>query len=206
MTVGNPMNSMGAREARDRLRSLVEETAAGRGPFLILRDAQPMAVLIRYEEAERWLRIDRALWHLHGMHILPELARGATEIESIVRAERTPTPAQVRAIDVSHDIDRLLDTVGISAARERFAELLDEVGRGRPKTLVSGGRMIATLIRPMEYDRLMGLSRIVAWFKMHGLDLAATSDEASLAWLQDFRAGRRPRAADQGEDEGAAIA
>lgn len=204
MTVGNPMQSMGAREARDKLRALVEETAAGIGPFLILRDAQPMAVLIRYAEAERWQRVDRALWHLHGMHILPELAHASAEIEAIVRGERTPTMAQVRAIDVGHDIGRLLDSIGITDARERFAEIMDAVGAGRPKTLVTGGRLVATLIQPMEYDRLMGLSRIVAWFKMHGLDLADTSDEASSAWLQDFRAGRRPEAA--ADDEGSAIA
>ncbi|MGI8658167.1 MAG: hypothetical protein ACR2K4_05265 [Candidatus Limnocylindria bacterium] len=195
---------MGAREARDNLRVLVEQVAAGEGPFLFLRDAQPMAVLIRYTEAERWQRVDRALWHLHGMRILPELAHGAADIEAIVRGERTPTMSQIRAIDIGHDIGRLLDSIGISDARQRFAEVLDGVGAGRPKTLVTGGRLIATLIRPMEYDRLMGLSRIVAWFKMHGLDLADTSDEASVAWLADFRAGRRPEVADA--DEGSAIA
>ncbi len=203
MTVGNPMQSMGAREARDNLRAIVEQIADDEGPFLILRDAQPMAVLIRYTEAERWQRIDRALWHLHGMHILPELAHGAAEIEAIVRGERTPTMSEIGAIDVGHDIGRLLHSIGISDARQKFAEVLDEVGIGRPRTLVTGGRLIATLIRPMEYDRLMSLSRIVAWFKMHGLDLAATSDEASYDWLHDFRAGRRPAAA---EDEESATA
>lgn len=203
MTVGNPMQSMGAREARDNLRALVEQIADDEGPVLILRDAQPMAVLIRYQEAERWQRIDRALWHLHGMQILPELAHGASEIEAIVRGTRAPTMSEIRAIDVGHDIGRLLHSIGISDARQKFAEVLDEVGIGRPRTLVTGGRLIATLIRPMEYDRLMSLSRIVAWFKINGLDLANTSDEASYDWLQDFRAGRRPAAAD---DEASATA
>lgn len=203
MTVGNPMQSMGAREARDNLRAIVEDIADERGPFLILRDAQAMAVLIRHEEAERWQRVDRALWHLHGMRILPELAHGSAEIEAIVRGERQPTTAQIEAIDVVHDIGHFVRPIGISDARQRFAEVLDEVGAGTPRTLVTGGRLVATLIRPMEYDRLMGLSRSVAWFKMHGLDLADTSDEAMVTWLHDFRAGRQSEAAD---DMGSAIA
>lgn len=203
MTVGNPMQSMGAREARENLRAIVEDIADDRGPFLILRDAQPMAVLIRYEEAERWQRIDRALWQLHGMRVLPELAHGTAEIEAIVRGQREPTTAQLEAIDVVHDIGHFVRPIGISDARQRFAEVLAEVGAGTPRTLVTGGRLVATLIRPMEYDRLMGLSRIVAWFTMHGLDLADTTDEAAVAWLHDFRAGRRPEAAD---DTGSAIA
>ncbi|MDQ3689073.1 MAG: type II toxin-antitoxin system Phd/YefM family antitoxin [Chloroflexota bacterium] len=205
MTVGKPVQSLGAREARENLRALGEDIADGKGPILILRDAQPMAVLIQHAEAERWQRIDRALWHLHGMRILPELAHGASEIEAIVRGQREPTTAQLEAIDVVHDIGHFVRPIGISAARQRFAEVLDEVGTGRPRTLVTGGRLVATLIRPMEYDRLMGLSRIVAWFKMHGLDLADTTDEASYAWLHDFRAGRRPDSADA-EDTGSAIA
>jgi PHD/YefM family antitoxin component YafN of YafNO toxin-antitoxin module len=204
MTVGNPMQSMGAREARENLRAIVEDIADNKGPFLILRDAQPMAVLIHYTEAERWQRIDRALWHLHGMRVLPELAHGSAEIEAIVRGQREPSMAELRAIDVMHDIGALLYPLGISDARQRFAEILDEVGAGRPRILISGGRLVATLIRPMEYDRLMGLSRIVAWFKMHGLDLADTSDEAAYAWLHDFRAGRLPEAAE--DDTGSAIA
>lgn len=199
MTVGSPVRSMGAREARDNLRAIVEDIADGRGPFLILRDAQPMAVLIAYTEAEHWQRIDRAMWHLHGMRVLPELAHGAAEIEAIVRGQREPTMAQIEAIDVVHDIGHFVNPIGISDARQRFAEVLDEVGAGTPRTLVTGGRLVATLIRPMEYDRLMGLSRIVAWFKMHGLDLADTTDEAMLAWLHDFRAGRLPQAADDTE-------
>jgi antitoxin (DNA-binding transcriptional repressor) of toxin-antitoxin stability system len=203
VTVGNPVQSMGAREARDNLRAIVEDIADERGPFLILRDAQPMAVLIGYTEAERWQRIDRALWHLHGMRILPELAHASAEIEAIVRGQHEPTTAQLEAIDVVHDIGHFVRPIGISDARQRFAEVLDEVGAGTPRTLVTGGRLVATLIRPMEYDRLMGLSRMVAWFKMHGLDLADTTDEAMLAWLHDFRAGRRPESAD---DAGSAIA
>lgn len=206
MTVGQPIQSFGVREARDDLRVLVARIAEGEGPFLILHDARPTAVMIRYEEAERWQRIDRALYHLHGMRILPELARGATEIEAIVRGERRPTESQVRAIDVLHDIGLLLGSVGISDARQRFAEVLAEVGSGKPRTLTTGGRLVAVLIAPREYDRLMSLSRIVSWFKVHGLDLENTSDEASLAWLQGFREGRLPSAAEDDENEGSAIA
>jgi antitoxin (DNA-binding transcriptional repressor) of toxin-antitoxin stability system len=203
MTVGKPVQSMGAREARENLRAIVEDIAHNKGPVLILRDAQPMAVLIRHEEAERWQRIDRALWQLHGMRVLPELAHASAEIEAIVRGEREPTTAELEAIDVVHDIGHFVRPIGISDARQRFAEVLDEVGAGTPRTLVTGGRLVATLIRPMEYDRLLGLSRVVAWFRMHGLDLADTTDEAVVDWLHDFRAGRLPEAAD---DTGPAVA
>lgn len=204
MTVGGPTQSVGSREARENLRTLAERVAEGEGPILILRDASPAAVMIRHEEAERWQRVDRALWHLHGMKIFPEVARGALEIEPIVRGEHVPSMTEMRAWDIGHDIGLAMQTIGLADARVKFAELLDEVGTGRPRTLVSYGRLIATLIRPMEYDRLMGLSRIVAWFKAHGLDLANTTDEASYDWLQDFRTGRRPAATDA--DEGSAIA
>lgn len=203
MTVGNPIQSMGAREAREDLRVLLARIEEGEGPFLILRDAQPMALMIRYDEAERWQRIDRALWHLHGMRIFPEVARGTVELEAIVRGDQVPSTTQMRAWDTSHDIGWVLRPIGLTDARMKFAELLDEISSGRPRTIVNSGRLAATLIRPMEYDRLMSLSRTVAWFKMHGLDLANTTDEASYDWLQEFRTDRRPAAA---EDEGSATA
>jgi prevent-host-death family protein len=201
VTVGGPLQALGAREARDRLRVLVDRIADGEGPFLILRDAEPRAVLIRYAEAERWGRIDRSLWLLHGLEVYPELARSATELEATVRGERRPTPGQVRTLDRPHDIGHFVRTTGITDARIKFAELLDAVGAGRPQTIVSGGRLVATLLRPAEYERLLGLSRTVAWFAAHGLDLASgeeliVDNEREIAtWLADFRAGRRPRAA-----------
>lgn len=203
MTVGGPMQSIGAREARENLRVLAEQVEAGEGPILILRDASPAAVMIRYPEAEHWMRVDRALWHLHGMKIFPELAKGALEVEPIVRGERVPSMAEMRAWDVGHDIGLAMQTIGLAEARLKFADLLDGVGSGRPRTLVTFGRLSTTLIRPMEYDRLVSLSRIVAWFKAHGLDLANTTDEASSEWLTGFRSGR---GADDEADEGSAIA
>lgn len=203
MTVGGPMQSVGAREGRENLRSLAERVSDGQGPILILRDASPMAVMIQYEEFERWRRVDQCLWRLHGKQVFPEIARGALEIEPIVRAEHVPSMSEMRAWDVGHDIGRPWESIGLAEARVKFAEMLDDIATGRPYVLVSFGRLSAALIRPMEYDRLMSLSRIVAWFKAHGLDLANTTDEATYEWLQDFRTGRRT-AADA--DEGSAIA
>lgn len=203
MTVGGPMQSVGAREGRENLRSLVEPVAAGQGPLLILRDASPMAVMIQYQEFERWRRIDQSLFYLHGKQVFPEIARGALDIEPIVRGEHVPSMDEMRAWDIGHDVGRSYVSIGLADARVKFAEMLDGVASGRPYVLVTYGRLSTALIRPMEYDRLMSLSRIVAWFKAHGLDLANATDEAVYQWLDDFRAGRRA-AADA--DEGSAIA
>lgn len=197
------MQSVGAREARENLRSLVEPVAAGQGPLLILRDASPMAVMIQYQEFERWRRIDQSLFYLHGKQVFPEIARGALEIEPIVRGEHVPSMEEMRAWDIGHDIGLSWVSIGLADARLKFAEVLDKVATGRPYVLVTFGRLSTALIRPMEYDRLMSLSKIVAWFKAHGLDLASASGEATYQWLDDFRAGR-DAAADH--DAGSAIA
>ena len=84
--------------------------------------------------------------------------------------------------------------MGITDARAGFAQLLDEVGRGRTMTIVSGGRFAATLVAQREFDRLRALDRTVGWFRSAGVDLATADETAIAAFVREF--ATRPATAD----------
>ena len=69
------IQALGMREAREKWRSIVTHVIDGQ-PILILRDLQPSAVMLRFDEVQRWRRIEESLSALHGLEIYPELATG----------------------------------------------------------------------------------------------------------------------------------
>ena len=158
-------------------------------PVILLEHGAPRAVLISYAEAQRWLRIERASSVLHGLNIAPEAMRDTARIgEHILNDDRQLTVATIVGITEPHEILEPIRTTGISDARERFAEILEEVYAGRPLTIVHGSQYAVVLISPREYDRLRRLSRPVGWFAGAGLDLAAASDGEIRRFVDAYRA------------------
>ncbi|MGH3452629.1 MAG: hypothetical protein ACRDQW_18390 [Haloechinothrix sp.] len=182
------------REAREGWRSIVQRAMEGQ-PFLIIRDSQPAAVLLRFDEVRRWRRIEEGLAALHGLEIYPELARNSTEIAALVRGTARPSETAVRGLARQpRDILGALRTTAVSEAPRAFARLLDEIVAGRLMTILVKGKPEVTLVSPREYDRLADLVRTVHWFETAGLDLARAEPPDVGAWVRTFR--ERPDAAE----------
>jgi prevent-host-death family protein len=197
MTAGGMIQALGMREVRGNIRAVVARVEEGE-TLVVLRDGQPMAVMLAFGEAQRWQQIERALSALHGLEIYPELARDTAELAPIVRRATRPSATAIRRLgDQSRDILAPLRTVGITDARLKFASILDEIEKGRTLTIVSSGRFAATLVAPREFDRLRALARTVSWFRAAGLDLATADDADVTAFVRDFatRATARDAAA-----------
>jgi antitoxin (DNA-binding transcriptional repressor) of toxin-antitoxin stability system len=188
------IQALGMREVRASIRAVVARVEAGEA-LVVLRDGQPTAVMLAFDEAQRWQQIERGLAALHGLELYPELARDTAELARLVRRESRPKAAEVRRLaELPRDILAPLRTMGITDARTGFAGMLDEITAGRTMTIVAGGRFAVTLVAPREFDRLRALDRTVAWFRSAGLDLANADDQAVAAFVRDFAA--RPAASD----------
>ena len=195
MTLGTPLESAGMRDVRERIRAVVARVEEGI-PLVILQHGQPAAVMIRFDEAERWARIERALSALHALDVYPEVARDTSELgPMLLGSVATDGTAVRRLADEPREIVAPLRTVTITEARERLAPYLEEIQNGRMLTVVTGGRLAVTLISPREYDRLRGLSRVVSWFRAAGLNLEA-ADEAEISrFVREYRS--RPAASSE---------
>lgn len=190
MTIGNPIRTLGVREARAALRSIVEQVVEG-GPVAIMDRSQPVAVLLRHDEADRWERIARGLAALHALEIYPELVRSTAELPHMVRGERPPSDAALgRLIRQRQEILAAPSYIGLADVRVKFATLLAQAMKGRPVMIVSYSRPRAILISHREYDRLTDLSRAIAWFQSLGLDLAKAQPDEIVGWVTAFREGR----------------
>ncbi len=183
------------REVRERIRAVVARVAEG-NPLVIMQHGDPAAVLLRFDEAERWGRIERALAALHALEVYPELVTGSGQLGTAVRGEVKPTRSAIRRLDEEpREILGPLVTVQITDLRENLATNLEEVAEGHAKTVVSSGRFAASLISPREFDRLRRLHRIVSWFAGAGLDLGAADEAAIAAFVHDYRAGTKTESA-----------
>jgi prevent-host-death family protein len=195
VTIGNPIRMLGVREARAALRSIVEQVVEG-GPVAIMDRSQPVAVLLRHDEADQWERIARGLAALHALEIYPELVRSTAELPHMVRGERPPSDAALgRLIRQRQEILAAPSYIGLADVRVKFATLLAQAMKGRPVMIVSYSRPRAILISHREYDRLTDLSRAVAWFQSLGLDLATAQPDEVVGWVTAFRE-RRPAIAE----------
>jgi prevent-host-death family protein len=175
------------REVRERIRAVVARVAEG-NPLVIMQHGDPAAVLIRFDEAERWGRIERALAALHALDVYPELVPGTGQLGTAVRGELKPTRSAIRRLDEEpREVLGPLQTVQITDLREKLATYLEEVSHGRALTVVSSGRFAASLISPREFDRLRRLHRTVSWFAGLGLDLGAADEAAIAAFVRDYR-------------------
>jgi prevent-host-death family protein len=190
MTIGNEIRMVGVREARASLRSIVEQVIEG-GPVAIMDRSQPVAVLLRHHEADRWERIARGLAALHALDIYPELVRSTAELSRMVRGEVPPSDAALgRLIRQRQEILGAATYIGLADVRVKFAGLLAQAMKGRPVMIVSYSHPRAILISHREYRRLTALSRATAWFQNLGLDLATAQPEQVAAWVTAFREGR----------------
>ena len=195
MTLGGELQALGMREVRERIRAVVARVADG-NPLVIMQHGVPAAVLLRFDEAERWSRIERGLAALHALDVYPELVSGTGQLGAAVRGELKPTRAAIRRLDEEpREILGPLQTVQITDLRERLATNLEEVANGRALTIVSSGRFAATLISPREFDRLRTLHRAVSWFAAAGLDLASADETEIAAFVRDYRAGTKTESA-----------
>jgi len=191
MTLGNELRTIGFREARINLRSLVEHVGDGI-PARIMVNNRPVAVLLHSDEAERWERIYLGFSALHGLEIYPELAAGDTApLAKMVRGEVRASDADLRRLSRNRSqILRAAQIVGLATVRARFASMLDEVLNGRPVIIVAYGQPRALLVSFDEYRRLMDLTMVVRWFAAAGLDLANAQPDAVVAWVAGYREGR----------------
>lgn len=186
MTVSGVLTAMGMRELRTTLRAVVERVEQG-APVVILKDGQPLAVMIQHEEAERWRRIEDSLAALHAMNVYPEALNDPSELADLTTLP-APDYATIRRLTAQpRAILSPLRTVGLSDARAAFATLIDEVAAGRVRTIVYRGRLAVAIIPASEYDRLRALARAVSWFRGAGLDLAAASEQQVIDFVRTRR-------------------
>ena len=185
MTVSGVLQAMGMRELRTTLRAVVERVDQGT-PVVILKDGQPLAVMIQHDEAERWRRIENSLAALHAMNIYPEALNDPSELADLANLP-TPDYATIRRLTADpRAILSPLRTVGVSDARAKFATLIDEVAAGSVRTIVASRHLVA-IIPAAEYDRLRALARAVSWFRGAGLDLAAASEQQVIDFVRTRR-------------------
>ena len=186
MTVSGVLAAMGTRELRTNLRAVVERVEQGT-PVVVLKDGQPLAVMIQHEEAERWRRIEDSLAALHALNVFPEALNDPSELADLTTVP-APDYATIRRLTAEpRAILSPLRTVGVSDARAAFATLVEEVAQGRVRTIVARGHLAVAIIPAPEYDRLRSLSRAVSWFRGSGLDLATASEQE----ITDFVRARR---------------
>src|SRR5512140_3273210 len=107
---------MGTRELRTNLRAMVERVEAGT-PLVVMKDGQPLAVMLQHEEAERWRRIEDCLAVLHALNIYPEALGDPAELADLASLE-PPDKATIRKLTSEpRVILSPLRTVGVSDAR-----------------------------------------------------------------------------------------
>ena len=185
MTVSGVSVAMGTRELRTTLRAVVQRVVEGT-PVVVLKDGQPLAVMIQHEEAERWRRIENSLAALHAMNIYPEALNDPSELADLANLP-TPDYATIRRLTAEpRAILSPLRTIGVSDARAAFATLIEEVAQGRVRTIVASRHLVA-IIPAAEYDRLRTLARAVSWFRGAGLDLAAASEQQVIDFVRTRR-------------------
>ncbi len=195
MTLGGELQALGMREVRERIRAVVARVADD-NPLVIMQHGVPAAVLLRFDEADRWSRIERGLAALHALDVYPELVSGTAQLGAAVRGELNPSRAAIRRLDEEpREVLGPLETVQITDLRERLATNLEEVARGRVLTVVSSGRFAATLISPREFDRLRALHRAVSWFAAAGVDLASADETEIAAFVRHYRGRARTESA-----------
>jgi antitoxin (DNA-binding transcriptional repressor) of toxin-antitoxin stability system len=187
--IAGELRTMPMHELRDKARLAVAHAEAGT-PVMVFTHGDPSAVLIANDEAERWIAIERALSAFHGLDVYPELADDTASLAGSVAGRDRPNATAIRRL--AREARQILDiprTIGITEIQRRLASILDEVGEGRPTAIYSSGKFVGVLITPAEYYRLRKLSRVVAWFRTAGLDLA-TADESEVAdFVRRFRQG-----------------
>lgn len=189
MTLRGELRSMLMNEVRQKLRVAVELVEEG-SPLIVLEHGHPAAAMLRFDEVERWIRVERALSALHGLEIYPELARDTSELAAIVLGRVRPSLSAIRRLaGQPRHILAPLRTVGVREIQRVLAEIIDRVGAGQPQTISLNGRFPVILISIAEFDRLRDLTRTVSWFRAAGLDLGEAGEPEIVEFVRRFRAG-----------------
>ncbi len=187
--IAGELRTMPMHELRDKARLAVAYAEAGT-PVMVFTHGDPSAVLIANDEAERWIAIERALSALHGLDVYPELAEDTSSLAAAVVGRDRPNATAIRRL--ARESRQILDiprTIGITEIQRRLASILEEIGEGRPTAIYSLGKFVGVFITPAEYYRLRKLSRVVAWFRTAGLDLAAADETEIAEFVRRFREG-----------------
>lgn len=187
--IAGELRTMPMHELREKARLAIAHAAAGT-PVMVFTHGEPSAVLIGNDEAERWVAIERSLSALHGLDVYPELADDTASLGGVLAGRERPIATAVRKL--AREPRQILDiprTIGITEIQRRLASILDEVAEGRPTAIYSSGKFVGVLITPAEYYRLRKLSRVVAWFRTAGLDLATADEPAIAEFVRRFRDG-----------------
>ena len=140
------------------------------------------------DEVARWVAIEGSFSALHGLDVYPELADDTSSLGSLLAGGERPSGAAARRL--ARERRQILEiprTIGITEIQRRVASILDEVGEGRPTAIYSSGKYVGFFITPAEYYRLRKLSRVVAWFRTAGLDLATADVPAIVDFVRRFR-------------------
>ena len=186
MIVGE-LRTMAVHELRDKARLGIAYAQAGT-PVMIFQHGEASAVLIAGDEVARWVAIEGSFSALHGLDVYPELADDTSSLGSLLtRGERPSGAAARRLARERRQILEIPRTIGITEIQRRVASILDEVGEGRPTAIYSSGAYVGFLITPAEYYRLRKLSRVVAWFRTAGLDLATAEVPEIVDFVSRFR-------------------
>ena len=193
MTLRGEMRAVSMNEVRQKLRVAVEIAETG-SPVMVLEHGHPAAVMLRFDEVERAIRLERALSALHGLEVYPELARDTSELAALVGGRVRPTLSSIRRLaGEAREVLAPLRTVGVREMQRVVADVIDRVQAGQPMTISLDGGLPAVLISPAEFDRLRELARIESWFRAGGLDLALASEQEIADFVRRFR--ERPAAA-----------
>jgi antitoxin (DNA-binding transcriptional repressor) of toxin-antitoxin stability system len=185
--IAGELRTMAVHELRDKARLGIAYAQAGT-PVMVFQHGEPSAVLIAGDEVARWVAIEGSLSALHGLDVYPELADDTSSLGSLLAAgERPSNVAARRLARERRQILEIPRTIGITEIQRRVASILDEVGEGRPTAIYSSGKYVGFFITPAEYYRLRRLSRVVAWFRTAGLDLATAEVPEIVDFVSGFR-------------------
>ncbi|MDA8201205.1 MAG: type II toxin-antitoxin system prevent-host-death family antitoxin [Chloroflexi bacterium] len=187
MTLRGEMRAVSMNEVRQKLRVAVEVAETG-APVMVLEHGHPAAVMLRFDEVERAIRLERALSALHGLEVYPELARDTSELAALVSGRVRPTLSAIRRLaGERREILAPLRTVGVREMQRVVADVIDRVQAGQPMTISLDGGLPAVLVSPGEFDRLRELARIESWFRAAGLDLTSASEQEIADFVRRFR-------------------
>src|SRR5450759_2817947 len=140
MTLRGELRSMPMNEVRTKLRVAVELAEEG-SPLIVLEHGHPAAAMLRFDEVERAIRVERALSALHGLGVYPELARDTRELAAVVGGTVRPGPGAIRRLaGQPRQILAPLRTVGVREIQRVIAEIMDRVQAGQPQTISLNGR------------------------------------------------------------------
>jgi prevent-host-death family protein len=193
MTLGGVLRAIGLKEFRVQMRPLVEEIAHGGGdPRIILDRGEPVAILINFEEADRYARAEAGLSMLRGKGIYAELAEGLDQLPEIVRGTRRVTESAKRELNLRPRpiLGYLSGIVSVATIRTDLSKYMDKVTRGQVITIAGRDRNAATLISAGEFERLRSLRPTIGWFRSQGLDLSSAETEDVDAFVKSFPENR----------------